>query len=358
MADGWCTIESDPGVFTELLSAFQVKDVQLDELYSLDDDTLASMGKIHGLIFLFKWQKPPEGAAPPTISEDPTIYFANQTVNNACATQALIQIMLNKEEIEIGPELSMLREFTAEMPADMRGEAISNSESIRAAHNSFSHQGFVSIEDPNEKKDGDAFHFVGYIEKNGRLIELDGLQRGPIDHGEIGAAGWLPKAREVMEKRMGEYTAGADGKTEIRFNLMAMVKERRSAYREEIAALQSGGGDDGMVAAQVQQLQGQIAEEDAKHARWQVENQRRRHNWIPLCVELMKIMAKQGKLEGAIADAKQKKAAAAAPAHGHGHGHGGAPKEDHHHGHGHDADGNCEGGHAHGGHGHGHGHGA
>ncbi len=202
------------GVFTELLSAFQVKDVQLDELYSLDDDTLASMGHIHGLIFLFKWQKPPDGAAPPTISEDPTIYFANQTVNNACATQALIQILLNKEEIDVGPELSQLKEFTADMPADMRGEAISNSESIRAAHNSFSHQGFVSIEDPNQKE-GDAFHFVGYIEKNGRLIELDGLQRGPIDHGEVASADeWLQKARPVIEARMAMYAG-----SEIRFNL-------------------------------------------------------------------------------------------------------------------------------------------
>lgn len=202
------------GVFTELLSAFQVKDVQLDELYSLDDDTLASMGHIHGLIFLFKWQKPPAGAAPPTISEDPTIYFANQTVNNACATQALIQILLNKEDIEIGPELAQLKDFTADMPADMRGEAISNSESIRSAHNSFSHQGFVSIEDPNQKE-GDAFHFVGYIEKNGRLIELDGLQRGPIDHGEVASPGeWLQKARPVIEARMAMYAG-----SEIRFNL-------------------------------------------------------------------------------------------------------------------------------------------
>ena len=100
------------------------------------------------------------------------------------------------------------------MPADMRGEAISNSESIRAAHNSFSHQGFVSIEDPNQKE-GDAFHFVGYIEKNGRLIELDGLQRGPIDHGEVSSPGeWLQKARPVIEARMAMYAG-----SEIRFNL-------------------------------------------------------------------------------------------------------------------------------------------
>jgi len=304
------------GVFTALLAAFGVKDVQLDELYSLDDDTLGSMGHIHGLIFLFKWQKPPEGTEPPTVSQDPTIYFANQTVNNACATQALIQILLNKDGVEVGPELSMLKEFTAEMPADMRGEAISNSESIREAHNSFSHQGFVQVDDPNQKE-GDAFHFVGYIEKNGRLIELDGLQKGPIDHGEIGAAGWLPKAREVMEKRMGEYTAGADGKTEIRFNLMAMVKERKVVYGEEIATLtaqlSSASGDEaGAIQTQIATLQGRIAEEDAKRAQWALENKRRKHNWLPLCVELMKVLARQGKLEGAIEAAKQKKAQAGA----------------------------------------------
>jgi ubiquitin carboxyl-terminal hydrolase L5 len=91
---------------------------------------------------------------------------------------------------------------------------------------------------------------------------------------------------------------------------MAMVKERRSVYKEEIAALEAQGSDDGMVAAQLADLNAKVAEEDAKRARWQVENTRRRHNWIPLCVELMKILAKQGKLEGAIEDAKQKKAQA------------------------------------------------
>eukprot|EP01047_Picozoa_sp_COSAG01_P009585 COSAG01_NODE_395_length_17610_cov_20.238764_16_plen_197_part_00 len=175
------------GVFTELLGSFGVKDVQLEELYALDDDSLSSLMPIHGLIFLFKWQKPAEGAAPPTISEDPTVYFAQQVVNNACATQAMIQILLNKDEVEIGPELQQLKDFTGAMTPDLRGMTISNSEPIRAAHNSFSHQGFVSIEDPNQKE-GDAFHFIGYIEKNGRLIELDGLQPGPIDHG---GAHWL-----------------------------------------------------------------------------------------------------------------------------------------------------------------------
>ena len=48
----WCTVESDPAVFTELISSFGGAACDVEEIYSLDQDITNS----HGLIFLFKWK--------------------------------------------------------------------------------------------------------------------------------------------------------------------------------------------------------------------------------------------------------------------------------------------------------------
>ena len=89
-AEEWCTIESDPGVFTEVLQGIGCNQVELAELWSMDDETLLALGKVYGLIFLFKWESPKgqkEGAAKrePLSDADipPNLFFAHQTMTNA-----------------------------------------------------------------------------------------------------------------------------------------------------------------------------------------------------------------------------------------------------------------------------------
>jgi ubiquitin carboxyl-terminal hydrolase L5 len=48
------------------------------------------------------------------------IFFAKQIINNACATQAILSILLNHSDIELGEDLANFKAFTTEFPPDVR----------------------------------------------------------------------------------------------------------------------------------------------------------------------------------------------------------------------------------------------
>ncbi|KAK7248938.1 ubiquitin carboxyl-terminal hydrolase [Aureococcus anophagefferens] len=132
----WCTIESDPGVFTELVEKFGVSGCEFAELYSLDDGELARHAPVFGLIFLFKWTGEKDDRATLSFDEAPPgLFYAKQMVNNARALARDLSVLLNCEHVSRGATLDELKAFGAELPFDMRGLAIENSEAIRRPRN-------------------------------------------------------------------------------------------------------------------------------------------------------------------------------------------------------------------------------
>ncbi|CAI4212177.1 unnamed protein product [Parascedosporium putredinis] len=261
MSGGWNTIESDAGVFTYLLENLGVKDVQFEELLSLDPSYLSALHPVYGVIFLFKFptDRPYAGASAPTMA--PT--------TKPPPTASSSPTKPSKTLAAPRPSSASLCRHA---PPDIRGEALSNSELIR-----------------EDGEPDDAFHFIAYLPVNGKLYELDGLQPSPISHGDCDGTteDFGAKVMDVLQRRIARYDA-----SEIRFNLLAMVRDRRIAAREI--------GDLDTVEA-----------EDRKREAWMFENALRRHNFVGFAGEVLKGVVKEkvaeGKFDSWVKDATAKR---------------------------------------------------
>ncbi|KAH6914217.1 ubiquitin-specific protease [Coprinopsis sp. MPI-PUGE-AT-0042] len=297
-SSGWQLTESDPGVFSELLKTLGVPYI-VDDLYSLEADSLAALKPIHALIFLFKWVAPKdsEGKAG---TDDPDFpgFFAQQVVNNACATLAVLNALGNIPSLPSGPQLQELLSFTTGMDSQTRGLVITSADWLREAHNALSPPSAISLDGLElPRKSEDAYHFVVYLPSMGAVYELDGLKPHAVRHGayQESGEGWLKTAREVIEARINTYPMGA-----LEFSLLAVRDDPLPRLQDQLQKAQSAGN-----SAIEHDLLARIANENAKRENWAFENALRRHNHVSLVHGLLAALAKIGKLAPAQAKAKE-----------------------------------------------------
>mmetsp|Transcript_58846 Transcript_58846/g.143947 ORF Transcript_58846/g.143947 Transcript_58846/m.143947 type:complete len:218 (+) Transcript_58846:605-1258(+) len=204
----------------------------------------------------------------------------------------MLSVVLNSQDIALGSTLDEFKEFTSSFPPSLKGVAISSSDPIRKAHNAFGRTDaflndgkYVS----KHRQSEDVFHFVAYIPKDGTVYELDGLKSGPVAVGTVqGDGDWLAPAREAIQQRM---TGDA-----IQFNLMAVIEDKRERLKKKISEDPSN-----------EDLKHQLQMEEEKRKQWSLENQRRQHNYVPLCVSILRELARAEKLPELIEDATKRK---------------------------------------------------
>lgn len=228
MEGQWCTIESDPNVFRELATKLGIINVQFEEIVDFDfaRETLSQHERLYGFVFLFKWtgnQQPFEG------TKDDTLLFIKQNVTNSCATIALLHLAFNTDDIKLSEKLQRFKEFIAELPADLRGMALTNSEAIRTAHNSFISFGSINADQNDKEEGGDAFHFVALLPQDGKLTILDGMAEEPYVAAQADQnCSQVEMVINYVKKKID------DSNGEIRFSLLAMVPDKLVKLRGEL----------------------------------------------------------------------------------------------------------------------------
>lgn len=125
------------------------------------------------------------------------------------------------------------------MSPENKGLAIGNTPELACAHNSHAMTQAKRRLDKSSgistgRFTGEAFHFVSFVPIDGHLFELDGLKPFPRNHGPWKEnEDWTDKFRITMEERLGI----SSGEQDIRFNLMAVVPDRRIAITQKLKTL-------------------------------------------------------------------------------------------------------------------------
>ncbi|KAI9670113.1 MAG: hypothetical protein M1829_004841 [Trizodia sp. TS-e1964] len=243
---GWCEIESDPAIFSTILQDLGVKGIKIEECLGTSEGLLDMLAKpVYGLIWLYQFH---DSESDKQVESCPSnVWFANQTVTNACATVALFNIINNIPGIELGPHLRSFKEFTQEFDPSMRGYSIGMFDFARDVHNSFARKMDMLNSDlllkVNSSKfrgkssklsatdeDEAVYHFVAFVPIGNEVWKLDGLNRQPENLGTFTGSDWLQLATRDIEA----WVAAQDDQS-ANYSLLGLCQDPRIQTRHAIA---------------------------------------------------------------------------------------------------------------------------
>lgn len=217
----WVPLESNPEVMTNFLHGLGLApEFKVVDVFGFDDDLIAMLPQpVYALILLYPGNKVTISADGDNLGEpNKDVYFMKQTIRNACGTIALLHSVANVADKLSFTDDSVLKKFlekTAEMSPEERGHEVENSKEISEVHSVVASCGQTEAPAADAVVSG---HFVAFVERNGRLYELNGGKNGPVDHGS--------SSFETFAKDIAALCRNVISRTdEPAFSAVALVKE-------------------------------------------------------------------------------------------------------------------------------------
>ena len=181
-------LSNDPEVMLGYINSlgFELKDAQLSEVFSFDDEMLDFVPKpVYGVIFLYPIDDS-DGVLESRHLHDKVYngekpFYTHQTVGNACGTIALIHVLMNNLDHVTVKDGSCASKLVRDLPhddPDGAAKLIEADEELLEAHEDF------ATNDDAEIPECVMNHFIAFIEFNGDLWELDGRKDNAINHGK------------------------------------------------------------------------------------------------------------------------------------------------------------------------------
>lgn len=227
-------LENNPEVMNRLAAKLGLSsDLSFYDVWSLDEPELLAHIPRPALALLVilprtpAWEKDRntedaekgeyEGYGP----EEPIIWF-QQTIGNACGSIGFLHCAINgptAQFIQSGSDLDKLRRDAIPLKMKERADMLYNSVPFEEAHKSCEQLG----DTPPSNEDHMGQHFVAFVKVNGRLWELEGSRKGPLDRGalEDNEDVLSPKALDLGFKRVIRLEQEAGGK-DLRFSCIAL----------------------------------------------------------------------------------------------------------------------------------------
>ncbi|CAZ79626.1 unnamed protein product [Tuber melanosporum] len=275
---GWATTLNDATIFEYIMRQVGCESVAVRELYSMEEDYLREVKSCYGIIFLMPYNEHYETQAGEELKDLPDgMWYSNQIADNACASYALLNILMNLNNVPLGTQLEGFREFTLGLLPPHRGQAVDGFKSIKNAHNSFCfryeieeadlilYEEAVRDSDPKselkskENHGGKKYkteeaevarghtdqidgphHYIAYVQVGGCLWELDGLKQTPFKVGDCNNENFAV----CVGSRMRELTARCSDLS-IDFGIFALepakapqLDKQHQANAREIGAIE------------------------------------------------------------------------------------------------------------------------